>query len=367
MAQQPLDGDQDQPDVTDLIEQGRASGYVRRDDLAALAHRDSLDDAELDAIADALLDSDVEVVNDDEEARQHEQDDDLVDVLEALETELAGTDLVQTYLREIGNVRLLTTAQEIELAKRVEAGDDTAIQEFVLANLRLVVSVAKKYLGRGLTLLDLIQEGNIGLMRAVHKYDWRRGYKFSTYAVWWIRQAITRAIADKSRTIRLPVHMGEALSKMYNLTQRLTNELGREPTEEELAAALGTGTEEVHQALKATRTPISLESPVGEEEEGELGDFIVDEKAKAPDERAYERILKDETRRILEETLTPRERLVLQLRFGLGNGHVYPLEKIGEKMGITRERVRQIETQALHKLRHPRISRRLGGFSGWPQ
>src|SRR5437588_513813 len=287
MAQPPLDSDQDRPDVVDLIEQGRASGYVRRDDLAALAHRDSLGDAELDAIADALLDSDVEVVEDDEEARQHEQDDDLVDVLEALETELAGTDLVQTYLREIGNVRLLTTAQEIELAKRVEAGDDTAIQEFVLANLRLVVSVAKKYLGRGLTLLDLIQEGNIGLMRAVHKYDWRRGYKFSTYAVWWIRQAITRALADKSRTIRLPVHMGEALSKLYMVTQRLTNELGREPTEEELAAALGTG-------------------------------------------------------------------------------HVYPLEKIGEKMGITRERVRQIETQALHKLRHPRVSRRLGGFSGWP-
>src|SRR5437016_12545201 len=232
MAQPPVDSDQDRPDVADLIEQGRASGYVRRDDLAALAHRDGLKETDLEAIADALLDSDVEVVDDDEEARQHEEDDDLVDVLEALETELAGTDLVQTYLREIGNVRLLTTAQEVELAKRVEAGDATAIQEFVLANLRLVVSVAKKYLGRGLTLLDLIQEGNIGLMRAVHKYDWRRGYKFSTYAVWLIRQAITRAIADKSRTIRLPVHMGEALSKMYTVTQQLTNELGREPTEE---------------------------------------------------------------------------------------------------------------------------------------
>src|ERR671930_685669 len=224
MAQQPLDSDQDQPDVAELIEQGRASGYVRRDDLAALAHRDSRDDAELEAIADALLDSEVEVVNDDEEARQHEQDDDLVGVLEALETELAGTDLVQTYLREIGNVRLLTTAQEIELAKRVEAGDDTAIQEFVLANLRLVVSVAKKYLGRGLTLLDLIQEGNIGLMRAVHKYDWRRGYKFSTYAVWWIRQAIARALDDKARTVRLPAHVQQTMNALARASQRISSE-----------------------------------------------------------------------------------------------------------------------------------------------
>ena len=364
MAQQPQHSNSlDRSQVADLIERGREAGYVRRADLDRLAQTGGMGADDLEALADVLLESDIEIVVDEAEARQHEEDDELADVLESLATEYAATDLVQTYLREIGNVRLLTTAQEIELAKRVEAGDDSAIQEFVLANLRLVVSVAKKYLGRGLTLLDLIQEGNIGLMRAVHKYDWRRGYKFSTYAVWWIRQAITRAIADKSRTIRLPVHMGEALSKMYGVTQRLTNELGREPTDEELADALGAGAEDVQQAIKATRTPISLEMPVGDEEEGELGDFIVDEHDKAPDERAYERILKDETRQILEETLTPRERLVLQLRFGLGDGHVYPLEKIGETMGITRERVRQIESQALHKLRHPRVSRRLGGFS----
>ncbi len=354
----------EQSDIADLIERGHERGYVRRDDLDEMGRRDGLNADGLDAIADSLLDANIDIVENAAEARAHDEDDALAKKVEALEAGDASgeTDLVQTYLREIGNVRLLTTRQEVELAKRVEAGDDSAIQEFVLANLRLVVSVAKKYLGRGLGLLDLIQEGNIGLMRAVQKYDWRRGYKFSTYAVWWIRQAITRAIADKSRTIRLPVHMGEALSKMYGVTQRITNELGREPTDEELAEALGAGVFEVRQALKATRTPISLETPVGEEEEGELGDFIVDESAKAPDERAYERILKDETNRVLKETLTPRERLVLQLRFGLGNGHVYPLEKIGEQMGVTRERVRQIEAQALHKLRRPQVSSRLGDY-----
>ncbi len=363
MEQQPRpDETLELSDVVHLFDQGRADGYVRRDALTTLAEREGLDAAALNAISDALLDSDVEIIDDEAEARLHAEDDDIAESLRALETEYVGTDLVQTYLREIGSVRLLTVAQEIELAKRIEAGDQAAIQEFVLANLRLVVSVAKKYLGRGLSLLDLIQEGNIGLMRAVHKYDWRLGYKFSTYAVWWIRQAITRAIADKSRTIRLPVHMGEALSRMYSVAQQLTNELGREPTDEELSAALGAAAAEVHQALTATRPPISLEAAVGEDEEGELGDFIVDEADKGPDERAYEHIIKEETRQILEEVLTPRERLVLKLRFGLGNGHVYPLEKIGATLGITRERVRQIEVQALHKLRHPRVSRRLGGI-----
>jgi RNA polymerase primary sigma factor len=348
--------------VLDLMEQGKADGYVRRDALLALAEREGMSEQDRQALTTALLDADVEIVDSEADLLQHVEDDDIAEALNALETEYAGTDLVQTYLREIGSVRLLTSAQEIELAKRVEAGDETAIQEFVLANLRLVVSVAKKYMGRGLTLLDLIQEGNLGLMRAVQKYDWRRGYKFSTYAVWWIRQAISRAIADKSRTIRLPVHMSEALSRMYTVSQQLTEQLGREPTDDELTAALGDGADEVWQALKASRTPISLETPVGEGDEGELGDFIVDEEAKGPDERAYEGLLKEETRQILEETLTPRERLVLQLRFGLGNGHVYPLEKIGTTLGVTRERVRQIEAQALHKLRHPRVSRRLSGF-----
>lgn len=341
-----------------LLARGRQVSRAQQDDMTGSGRRDGLETSDLDTIADALLDADVEAVHTTSEARRHEDGDEIVVSLTALANEVGETDLIQTYLREIGNVSLLSTAQEIALAKRIEEGDQTAMQEFVLANLRLVVSVAKKYLGRGLGLLDLVQEGNLGLIRAVQKYDWRRGFKFSTYAVWWIRQAITRAIADKSRTIRLPVHMGEALSKMYGVTQQLTNELGREPTEEEVAASLGTGLREVRQALKATRAPVSLETPVGDDE-GELGDFIVDESATAPDERAYERILREETCKVLEELLTPREQMVLQLRFGLGTGHVYPLEKIGEIMGITRERVRQIETHALQKLRRPQVSSRL--------
>jgi RNA polymerase primary sigma factor len=253
-------------------------------------------------------------------------------------------------LREISRVPLLTGKQEIALAKRVEAGDEEAMRQFVLANLRLVVSVAKKYRGRGLSLLDLVQEGNMGLMHAVQKFDWRRGHRFSTYAVWWIRQAITRALANKARTIRLPVHMEEALGKMSGVMQRLGDELGREPTEKELAAAMGMQPQDVHQALQATRVPMSLDTPVGEEE-SELVDFIADEASKSPEDQAYEHLLTDETRHILEETLTPRERLVIQLRFGLGDGHVYPLDRIGKELGLTRERVRQIEAQALQKLR----------------
>lgn len=335
-----------------VIEQGEERGYVRRDELEGLAEQDHVGEADLAAIEDHLLDHNVDIVDDEAEARQHEDDDALEAGLDALEMEPTGADIdsTQTYLRDIAAVPLLTRDQEVELAKRVEAGDEDAMRRFVLANLRLVVSVAKKYRGRGMTFLDLIQEGNLGLMHAVQKYDYRRGYRFSTYAVWWIRQAVTRALANKSRVIRLPVHMGEALTKMSGVSQRLTIELGREPTDEELAKAMGMDPREVRQALDATRAPISLETPVGDEEQHAMGDFIVDEAAR-PDEQAAARILRDETRRLLQDTLTPRERLVLQLRFGLGDSHVYPLERIGQELGLTRERVRQLEVQALKKLR----------------
>lgn len=339
-------------DVAQVLEKGQEQGYVARDDLERLGECDDLGNTDLNTIESKLLNHNVDIVDDVEDARQHEEDDALEARLNRLDTEAVGVELDATtaYLREIADVQLLTREQELVLAQRVENGDEDAMRQFVLANLRLVVSVAKKYRGRGLGFLDLIQEGNLGLIHAVHKYDYRRGFRFSTYAVWWIRQAITRALANKSRAIRLPVHMGEALSKMSGVTQRLTVELGRAPSEEEIAAAMGMQPQEVHQALQATRAPMSLEMPVGNEEEHALGDFVVDEAAR-PEEQAAAHLLKDETERMLPEFLTPRERLVLQLRFGLGDGHVYPLEKIGQDLGLTRERVRQLEAQALKKLR----------------
>ncbi len=354
MAQRGRRGARDgASDVGQVIDEGKEKGYVYRDDLDAVAEHAGLRGSELEALEGTLRASNVETVDSLEEARQHEQDDALEEELDSL----GMVDLTQSYLREIGNARLLTAEQELALAKRVEEGDEEAVRDFVLANLRLVVSVAKKYRGHGLGFLDLIQEGNLGLMHAVHKYDWRRGFRFSTYAVWWIRQAITRALANKSRTIRLPVHMGEALGRMSDVTSRLRGELGRDPTDEEIAGALGMRPRDVQQAMLAARGPLSLETPVGEEEEGELGNFIVDEEAKGPDEKAYEHLLKDETRRLLEDVLTSRERLILQLRFGLGDGHVYPMDRIATDMGISKERVRQLEAQALKKLRQSPGSR----------
>jgi len=276
-------------------------------------------------------------------------------------TDAGESDAVMTYLREIGRVPMITHEREIELAKRIEMGDREARKQFVLANLRLVVSIAKRYVGRGLTLLDLIQEGNIGLIRAVQRYDWRRGHRFSTHATWWIRQAISRAVADKGRTIRLPVYVNTALNRIRRERQRLLQELGREPTELELAEATGLDPIRMVELQAAPGAPVSLELPVGEDEEQELGDVLADTESASPEDIATTQTLKDEVQRVLESVLTPRERLVLQLRFGLGNSQAHPLEQVGRELGITRERVRQIEAGALAKLRQPPVLERLRG------
>jgi RNA polymerase primary sigma factor len=288
--------------------------------------------------------------------RSDEQEEHPVNAADAGES-----DAVMTYLREIGRVPMITHEREIELAKRIEAGDRDAMKQFILANLRLVVSIAKRYVGRGLTLLDLIQEGNIGLIRAVQRYDWRRGHRFSTHATWWIRQAISRAVADKGRTIRLPVYVNTALNRIRRERQRLLQELGREPTEMELAEATGLDPIRMIELQSAPGAPVSLELPVGEDEEQELGDVLADTESASPEELATTQTLKDEVQRVLESVLTPREQLVLQLRFGLGNGQAHPLEQVGRELGITRERVRQIEAGALAKLRQPPVLERLRG------
>ena len=288
--------------------------------------------------------------------RSEDQDENTVNATDAGES-----DAVMTYLREIGRVPMITHEREIELAQRIERGDRDAMKQFILANLRLVVSIAKRYVGRGLTLLDLIQEGNIGLIRAVQRYDWRRGHRFSTHATWWIRQAISRAVADKGRTIRLPVYVNTALNRIRRERQRLLQELGREPTEQELADATGLDPIRMVELQAAPGAPVSLELPVGEDEEQELGDVLADTESASPEDIATTQTLKDEVQRVLESVLTPRERLVLQLRFGLGNGQAHPLEQVGRELGITRERVRQIEAGALAKLRQPPVSERLRG------
>jgi RNA polymerase primary sigma factor len=288
--------------------------------------------------------------------RSEDQDENAVN-----STDAGESDAVMTYLREIGRVPMITHDREIELAQRIEMGDRDAMKQFILANLRLVVSIAKRYVGRGLTLLDLIQEGNIGLIRAVQRYDWRRGHRFSTHATWWIRQAISRAVADKGRTIRLPVYVNTALNRIRRERQRLLQELGREPTEQELADATGLDPLRMIELQSAPGAPVSLELPVGEDEEQELGDVLADTDSASPEDIATTQTLKDEVQRVLESVLTPRERLVLQLRFGLGNGQAHPLEQVGRELGITRERVRQIEAGALAKLRQPPVLERLRG------
>ena len=301
-----------------------------------------------------LLETDDEIIPDEEEETDIIDD---VDVLEGVNTD----DPVRMYLKEIGNVPLLTGEEEVELAKRVEAGDEEAKRKLTEANLRLVVSIAKKYLGRGMPFLDLIQEGNMGLMKAVDKFDYKKGYKFSTYATWWIRQAITRGIADTGRTIRVPVHMVETINKTLRMTRTLLQELGREPTPEEVADRLGVPVSRVREVLKISKDPVSLDTPIGEEDDSHLGDFIEDDTIMSPADSAAFSMLREELATALE-SLTERERQVIKLRFGLDDGRARTLEEVGKEFSVTRERIRQIEAKALRKLRHPTRSKRLKDF-----
>lgn len=307
----------------------------------------------VDNAEDLILDND-DIILDDEDEVEIIDD---VDVLEGVSTE----DPVRMYLKEIGNVPLLTTEQEVELAKRVEAGDEEAKKQLTEANLRLVVSIAKKYVGRGMPFLDLIQEGNMGLMKAVDKFDYTKGYKFSTYATWWIRQAITRGIADTGRTIRVPVHMVETINKTLRMTRTLLQELGREPTPEEVAERLNVSVSRIREVLKISRDPVSLDTPIGEEDDSHLGDFIEDDSALSPADSAAFSMLRAELATALE-SLTDRERQVVKLRFGLEDGRARTLEEVGKEFNVTRERIRQIEAKALRKLRHPSRSKRLKDF-----
>ena len=283
------------------------------------------------------------------------------DLEAALPKGIAVDDPVRMYLKEIGKVQLLSGEDEIELAKKMDAGDEAAKQRLCEANLRLVVSIAKRYVGRGMLFLDLIQEGNLGLIKAVDKFDWRKGYKFSTYATWWIRQAITRSIADQARTIRIPVHMVETINKLIRESRKLLQEYGREPTPKEIAVRMDISEEKVREIMKIAQEPVSLETPIGEEEDSHLGDFIPDDEIPAPADAAASAMLKEQLNEVLQ-TLTDREQKVLKLRFGLEDGHARTLEEVGKRFNVTRERIRQIEAKALRKLRNPSRSKKLRDY-----
>ncbi len=298
----------------------------------------------------------------DDELDMEEDEEGDIDALDiSIPDSVSIEDPVRMYLKEIGKVPLLSAEEEIELAQRMEEGDEEAKKKLAEANLRLVVSIAKRYVGRGMLFLDLIQEGNLGLIKAVEKFDYRKGYKFSTYATWWIRQAITRAIADQARTIRIPVHMVETINKLIRVSRQLLQELGREPTPEEIAKEMNMPVERVREILKISQEPVSLETPIGEEEDSHLGDFIQDDQVPVPAEAAAFTLLREQLQEVLE-TLTDREQKVLKLRFGLDDGRARTLEEVGKEFNVTRERIRQIEAKALRKLRHPSRSRKLKDY-----
>ncbi|TMD41543.1 MAG: RNA polymerase sigma factor RpoD [Chloroflexi bacterium] len=344
-----------------LIVKGKDQGFLSPDDILAGFPDVELDPDQLFRIFNVFRDMGIEVSDGERDFEEVvEIDDALIATIEAMDS-VSLDDPVRMYLKEIGRVSLLKAEQEVTLAKAIEAGSDGAKHALTEANLRLVVSIAKKYIGRGMGFLDLIQEGNMGLIRAVEKFDHRKGFKFSTYATWWIRQAITRAIADQARTIRIPVHMVETINKLVRVSRRLLQELGREPTDEEIGDEMGISPEKVREIVKVSQDPVSLETPIGEEEDSHLGDFVEDKEATSPSEAASLTMLRSEVEDILD-TLTPRERRVLQLRFGLIDGHQRTLEEVGKRFGVTRERIRQIEAKALRKLRHPSRSKKLKDY-----
>ncbi len=350
-----------------LTEMGKKIGVLAYDDIAEKMANFELESDQMDEFLEFLGDQGIELVGNSEEedpnikqlSKGDDEEFDLNDL--SVPPGVKINDPVRMYLKEIGRVDLLSADEEIELAHRIEQGDEEAKRRLAEANLRLVVSIAKRYVGRGMLFLDLIQEGNMGLIKAVEKFDYRKGFKFSTYATWWIRQAITRAIADQARTIRIPVHMVETINKLIRVQRQLLQDLGREPTPEEIGEDMDLTPDKVREILKIAQEPVSLETPIGEEDDSHLGDFIEDQDATSPSEHAAYELLKEQLEDVLD-TLTDREENVLRLRFGLDDGRTRTLEEVGKVFGVTRERIRQIEAKALRKLRHPSRSKRLKDF-----
>ena len=361
--------------LSNLIEKGKKAGKLTLKEIADVIDGLNLSQEQMDRFYDTLEELNIETVGEDLPPIDDDELlpalDELEEIDEVTEEEIAEADSmvdsystddpVRMYLKEIGKVSLLTQEEEIELAVRMSQGDEEAKRRMAEANLRLVVSIAKRYVGRGMLFLDLIQEGNLGLIKAVEKFDYTKGYKFSTYATWWIRQAITRAIADQARTIRIPVHMVETINKVIRVSRQLLQELGHDPSAEEIAAEMNIPVEKVRDILKIAQEPVSLETPIGEEEDSHLGDFIPDEDASEPSEAASFSLLKEQLMSVLA-TLTPREEKVLRLRFGIEDGRTRTLEEVGKEFNVTRERIRQIEAKALRKLRHPSRSKKLRDF-----
>jgi RNA polymerase primary sigma factor len=355
-----------QEEVKKLLEKGKKQGFVTQEEILSLFPKAEEQLEELDNFYAQLLEQKIDVfetVTEEEIAEDEKATSELSKELEVLATieDKVLTDPVRMYLKEIGRIPLLKAEEEVDLAQRIEKGEKKARAKLIQSNLRLVVSIAKRYLGRGMSFLDLIQEGNQGLMRAVEKYDWRRGYKFSTYATWWIRQAITRAIADQARTIRIPVHMVETINKLSQTSRRLTQELGREPSDEELGKKLEITPQRVREIFKIAQETTSLEKPVGDEEDSFLGDFIQDTNQPSPYDSASKQFLKENIEEVFQ-TLSEREGKVLKMRFGLGGYRSMTLEEVGKEFGVTRERIRQIEAKALRKLKHPSRRKKLQDY-----